>query len=123
MRGTYLHYSAVFLTLFSLLLVTPVLANNGHGCEHDSTIQSLRDCVVHADEAGHIDNSGITKSLLAKLDAAQSALNNGQSAAAVNLLDAFVNAVEAQKGKHIIEEHAAHMIMHAQQVIEALSPS
>lgn len=121
MQLRHVRYMAVFLTLLSLLLVAPVLASDGHGCEHDATIQSLRDCVIHADAVGHIDNGGVTKSLLAKLDAAQSALDAGQADVAINQLNAFINAVEAQAGKHIAEPHASHMIGHAQQVIAAVN--
>jgi len=117
MQIRYMHYVVSFFVLMSLLLATPVLASDGHSCEHEPTVQSLRNCVVHADSVGHIDNGGITKSLLAKLDAAQAALDKEQPAVAVNHLEAFV-----QKDKHIGEPHATHMIMHAQQVIAALSP-
>jgi hypothetical protein len=120
MKTTHARYIAVILVLASLLLATPVLASDEHGCAHDPTVQSLRDCVVHAAHAGHIDNQGITRSLLAKLDAAQAALDRGQPAVAVNNLNAFVRAVQAQAGKHIAAEHAAHLVMHAQEVIDAL---
>ena len=90
-------------------------------CEQ-ATIQALHHCVMHAYEMGHIDNVGVTQSLLAKLDAAQAAVDRGQPAVAVNLLQAFVQEVRAQAGQHIQAEHAAHMIMHAQQVIAALQP-
>lgn len=121
MQIRYVYYIASFFALMSLLLATPVLASDGHGCEHEATVQSLRNCVEHAGSVGHIDNAGITKSLLAKLDAAQAALDKEQPAVAVNHLEAFIQAVEAQKDKHISEPHATHMIMHAQEVIAALS--
>lgn len=121
MQMRHIRYMVVFLTLMGLLLATPVLASDEHGCEHDATIQSLRDCVIHADAVGHIDNGGVTKSLLAKIDAAQAALDAGQPDVAINHLNAFINAVEAQAGKHIAEPHASHMIGHAQQVIAGLS--
>lgn len=121
MTTTHARYIVVFLALASLLLATPVLASDGHGCAHDLTVKSLRDCVIHAAHAGHIDNQGVTQSLLTKLDAALAALGRGQPMVAVDNLKAFVQAVEAQTGKHIAAEHTAHLAMHAQQVIEALS--
>lgn len=120
MKSPYTRSIVVCCTLISLLLATPVLASDGHDCVHEPTLQALRDCVVHAAHAGHIDNQGVTQSLLAKLDAAQAALDRGQPAVAVNNLKAFVRAVEAQSGQHIVAEHAAHLAMHAQQVIDTL---
>ena len=114
-------FLVVVLTLIVLGLIAPVPthAQIDH-CSHDATIQSLRTCVLHAAAEGHIDNQGITSSLLAKLDAAQAALDRGQAEVAVNLLAAFVRDVRAQSGKHIAQEHAAHLLMHAQAVIQLL---
>jgi hypothetical protein len=36
------------------------------------------------------------------------------------LLEAFVREVRAQAGKHILQEHAQHLLLHAQMVIQAL---
>ena len=89
-------------------------------CPHEATIQSLRTCVQHAAEHGHIDNQGVTRSLLAKLNAAQAAQGRGQTEVAVKVLEAFAHEVAAQAGKHILQEHAEHLLLHAQVVIEAL---
>ncbi len=89
-------------------------------CVHEPTISSLRACVQHAADGGFIDNQGVTNSLLAKLDAAQAALDRGQTGAAINLLNAFIHEVQAQAGKHIQQEHAQDLVMHAQLVIQAL---
>ena len=43
---------------------------------------------------------------MAKLDAAQAAFDRGQTHVAVNLLNAFINEVNAQSGKHIAADHA-----------------
>jgi hypothetical protein len=118
MKIRYVLPVVVILSIVSLMITTPVLATDDHGCVHEPTIQSLRNCVVHAAAVGHIDNQGIANSLLAKLDAAQAALDRSQTKTAVNKLNAFVKAVEAQTGKHIVADHAAHLIMHANQVID-----
>jgi hypothetical protein len=120
MKTTYSRCIALFLALASFLLATPVLASDEHGCVHEPTIQALRDCVAHASNAGHIDNQGVTQSLVAKLDAAQAALDRGQPTVAANTLKAFVQTVEAQAGKHIAAEHAEHLVMHARQVLDVL---
>ena len=114
----------VTLTLIVLGLAAPVPARAQamDDCPHGSTatIASLRTCVQHAADAGHIDNRGIARSLIAKLDAAQAAFDRNQTAVAVKELEAFVRELDAQTGKHIIDEHATHLRMHAQDVIVAL---
>lgn len=115
-------YVTFILAVVTLLSVTPALASDGMECPHPGpTLSALQACVTHAAEMGHIDNQGIAKSLLAKLTAAQSALNRGQADVAVSELEAFIHEVEAQAGKHIDAMHADHMRMHAQEVIQALS--
>lgn len=50
---------------------------------------------------GWIDNQGIVTSLDAKLQAAQNALEKGNTAAAINQLHAFREVLRAQNGKHV----------------------
>jgi hypothetical protein len=112
----------IALTLLMLGLIAPVpaRAQEMDDCSPEATIQSLRACVQHAAQLGHIDNRGVARSLLAKLDAAQAALDGGRPELAVNRLEAFVREVRAQAGKHILQEHAEHLLMHAQAVIQEL---
>lgn len=112
---------ALLLAVISLAFPMRALASEEHGCTHEPTVQALRGCVVHAANAGHIDSLNLTKSLLAQLDAAQAALDRGQTDVAVKNLLVFVQTVEAQAGKHIVAEHAAHLVGHAQEVVTALS--
>jgi hypothetical protein len=114
-------YVVLAVAAVALMLTTPALAMGGMDCNMGTTIQALHDCVVHARDMGHIDNAGVANSLLAKIDAAQAAYDRGQSSVAINNLQAFVQQVQAQSGKHITQEHADHMGMHAQMVIDALS--
>ena len=103
------------------LLAAPALAAGDMTCDHDATtITSLHNCVMHASDVGHINNKGVANSLMAKLDAAQAALDRGQTGVAVNKLHAYVNEVRAQSGKHIDSTHADHLAEHAQNVIAAL---
>jgi len=113
----------VFMVVtLSLLAVSPALAHEDMGCAHDeTTIASLRECVVHAREMGHIDNAGIARSLLSKLDAAQANLDRGKIDNAIDNLEDFVEQVQAQSGQHIDPMHAEHLIHHAHMVIAALS--
>lgn len=66
---------------------------------------------------------GIDNSLDAKLDAALESLdafNADKRNDAVNKLCAFVNEVEAQRGKKLTDEQADYLIIAAQQVIDLL---
>ncbi len=108
--------------ILGLVAVVPAPAQAMEPCpEMAPTIQSLQVCVQHAAAMGVIDNAGVTHSLLKKLDAAQTAQENGKPRLAIHLLKAFINEVKAQSGKHIASEQALHMIMHAQQVIQAIN--
>lgn len=121
-----LRFVALALVLFvalvgvSLLALGTARAQTSDECVHAPTISSLRTCVQLAADAGFIDNQGVTNSLLAKLDAAQAALDRSQAGTAINLLNAFIHEVQAQAGKHIEQMHAEHLVMHAQIVIQAL---
>lgn len=104
-----------------LLAAAPAFAADSHTCDHSgATIESLRHCVIHAYDMDHITNAGVRDSLLQKLDAAQAALDRGQTGAAINLLRAFINEAKAQTGNAILAEHAEGLVMHAEHVIAAL---
>jgi hypothetical protein len=67
---------------------------------------------------------GITNSLDAKLSAALNALddvNTNNDGAAVNTLEAFINAVEAQRGQKITETDADGLIQAAVNIINMLT--
>jgi len=67
---------------------------------------------------------GIEKSLHAKLDTALQILedsNENNDVAATNSLGAFINAVEAQRGKKIFSADADDLVIAAQDIITALS--
>jgi len=67
---------------------------------------------------------GIENSLDAKLEAMQDALvaaNAGVREDAVNKLEAFVNAVEAQRGKQLTDAQADELVFYADWIISALS--
>jgi hypothetical protein len=63
---------------------------------------------------------GISNSMEAKLDAVLKALtdvNQNNDAAAIGALGAFINAVNAQRGKKLTEEDADDLIAQAQHII------
>ena len=117
-----LQFVAFALLALNLMVALPLLAQGDPMCTGDmTTVVSLQECVNHAYAMGHIDNKGVAKSLLKNLDAAKAAVVRGQDDVAINNLYAFINAVESQSGKHIAAEHAAHLIHHAEMVLDALS--
>ena len=109
------------VVLFALVAPLPASAQEMDACPHTLTIESLRICVQHSADHGHIDNPGVVQSLIAKVNAAEAALDRGQEAIAINMLKAFVRELNAQSGKHIGAEHAAHLRMHAEHIIVSLS--
>ncbi len=109
------------IVALSLLTVSPALAQEDMGCAHEvATIASLRECIVHAREMGHIDSDRVAQNLLKKLDKAQAYLDRGKVDKAIDKLEDFVEKVQDQSGKHIDPLHAEHLMDHAHMVIAAL---
>ena len=66
---------------------------------------------------------GISNSLNAKLDSVLNALedvNENNDVAAVNSLEAFINAVEAQRGVHLTDAEADQLVTAALQIIDLI---
>lgn len=63
---------------------------------------------------------GVANGLQSKLDAALNAINSGNSNAAINQLQAFINQVQAQSGNQIPTAQANTLISTAQQIIAQL---
>ena len=67
---------------------------------------------------------GIDNSLDAKLDSALNALddvNQNNDVAAINSLQAFINAVEAQRDNKLTDDQASTLVEAAQGIIDSLS--
>jgi hypothetical protein len=70
--------------------------------------------------------AGIANSFDAKLQAVMAAIddaNGGNSGSAINVLYAFLNAVEAQRGKSLSDAVADYLVLAAEQIIAVLSQS
>jgi 2',3'-cyclic-nucleotide 2'-phosphodiesterase/3'-nucleotidase len=85
-----------------------------------ATSQSLVSSVNRFFTEGLIDNGGTQNSLLQKLGNAQKDIDKGKRNTAINKLEAFINEVQAQSGKHITVEAASLLIADAQWVIAHL---
>jgi len=72
----------------------------------DDLIEKV-DALIDEVEKGPINNKGIVQSLIAKLKACEQKISKGQFKTAMNILNAFINHVEAQSGKHIEDEDFA----------------
>jgi hypothetical protein len=82
-----------------------------------ATVQSLKASVNRLYAEGAIKKADVRDGLLSKLNTAQTYLNQGNIKAAQNALQAFVNLVEAQKGKAITNAAADLLITDAKYVI------
>ena len=103
---------------------TNVNTNNGSAYVYDDLIDpvTLIKELIEDVEVLNLKN-GIDNSLDAKLNAAIQTLedaNNNNIAAAISALQAFINAVQAQSGKEILEEDADELIASAQVIIDLL---
>lgn len=67
-----------------------------------------------------INNDGIMNSLLKKVEAVGASIERGQKKTARNQLNAFVNEVNAQKGKHISDKAVKMLLEDAQYLIGRL---
>lgn len=103
-----------------LTMVSPVAAQDTDACSHEPTVAALHACVTHAAAHGHIDNAGVARALHAQLEAADIAIATGNNVAAVGALNAFVNTLAAQSGKHVDELVATHLSSHVAPIVGAL---
>ncbi|MFC2047831.1 NosD domain-containing protein [Chloroflexota bacterium] len=71
-------------------------------------------------DEGLIDNPGIVNSLLSKITNALDKIDQGKTMPAENILNAFINYIHAQTGKHISQEAAAILIADAEYIIANL---
>jgi len=75
-----------------------------------SLAEMMTDDVENAYHKGWIDNKGIYNSLRKKLQNAQKQIDKGKPKQAINQLNAFLNHLESQKGKHVNEQ--AYNLLH-----------
>jgi hypothetical protein len=82
-----------------------------------ATVQSMKTSVNRLYTERAINDASLRDSLLGKLNEAQTYLNKGNTKAAINTLNAFINSVKAQSGKHITKAFANLLIADATYVI------
>ncbi len=84
------------------------------------TIRELSTAVEQLLSSGAIATEGVATSLISTLSNALSAQERGNVNAAENMLQAFINKVEAQAGKQISEDAAALLIDAAKQILNGM---
>jgi hypothetical protein len=85
-----------------------------------TSVSSLIESVMRFYDEGEITASDVYASLLDKLYAAQAAIDKAQYKTAINVLNAFINSVKAQRGKTISIEAADLLLGDAYYVIGTL---
>ena len=90
-------------------------------CPHAATVESLHQCVTHAEMMGHITSPAIAARLQSFLNQADLALVRGQKGVAANWLRRFIRLVENSAAHGLIDPVAAqHLVEHAHLVQHAL---
>jgi hypothetical protein len=87
----------------------------------DDPLAHLPTCITHHYEMGDIDKEGVYQSLLSKAQNAVSSEGQGNTDATINLLNAIINELQAQEGRHVTESAAGMLINHAQMSINQIS--
>ena len=88
-----------------------------NGCV--DTVAGLQDVIISASVSGEIANQ-TNASLTSKMDNVVSNVDRENYATAINVLQAFINEVEAQSGKKIDPETAEMLIEYANNLIAEL---
>ena len=87
--------------------------------KHSAVVPAQIDLLVDNIEVLDLPK-GTENSFVSKLESAKNSLENDQENAAINKLEAFINQVEAQRGKKIPEEDADMLIQYATNLINSL---
>jgi len=95
--------------------------DDGGPTTQTTSVDNLKDIIVDAINDGAFKNKGTAQSLMAKLEACQRKIDEGQFKTAMNILNAFKNHVQAQSGKHIPEGLAGELLAEANILIDALN--
>jgi hypothetical protein len=107
---------SVKLTIQTVAPTSP--PNNLNPIDFLGTIQTYKE---EALKFGWIENPGIANSLDAKISAALAALQGGDNNTAKNILNALMNEVDAQAGKHLTPEAVALIKFNTQFLISKIS--
>ncbi|MFC2009846.1 PKD domain-containing protein [Chloroflexota bacterium] len=85
-----------------------------------ASVDSLMETVEQMFAQGLVDDPDIQESLVDKVNAITNKVDQGKTKPATNMLNAFINFVQAQSGKHISTEAAEMLIADALYLIDSL---
>lgn len=86
-----------------------------------SAVKGLSAVIVEAEKLGWLKTAGLFRSLEAKLEAASKKLESDDRKTALNILNALLNEVEAQKGKNLSAEAYALLYYNLDYILKQLS--
>jgi parallel beta-helix repeat protein len=89
----------------------PLMKPWSTGCSIDKLIKDIEDMGLH---------HGIENSLISKLNNVKKSIDKGQNNSAKNILEAFINEVEAQSGKKITNDQADDLIATAECILKKI---
>lgn len=90
------------------------------GWVQEDTPESLLETIDELLGDGSINNEGIANSLTVKLDAAIKMIEQGNIKTAVNILNALINEINAQAGKHITLEAVEALLEDIEAILAGL---
>ncbi len=112
--------SPYVITLYYNLDNLPWTQQDGWIVSQPPTADSLLETIGDMYAEGLIDNAGIANSLASKLDAAIKKIEQGKVETAKNILEALINQISAQSGKHISAEVAEALIADIEYILDSL---
>ncbi|HWR59234.1 MAG TPA: LamG-like jellyroll fold domain-containing protein [Thermodesulfovibrionales bacterium] len=107
----------VFQNALTTAEVQAIYSSGSAGLCKPATIEGTLALISELLASGDIDNAGLAGSLSSQLRNALAAANSGDIQTADSILNAFINHVTAQSGKHISAEAAAILINAATYII------
>ncbi|MFC1488583.1 DUF1566 domain-containing protein [Thermodesulfobacteriota bacterium] len=96
----------------------PLENATGHDADSDGCIDVIEDLPQVIEDINL--PSGTESSLTSKVENAQASIDRGNIETAIHQLEAFINQIEAQRGKKISEEDADMLIEYATNLIDSL---
>ena len=88
--------------------------------EREITIDSVIVAIHQYHNSGWIDSLGVKTSLIQKLESTKKNLDKNKVKTAKNILEAIINEIEAQSGKHIDSDIATILIKNVEYIIEQI---
>lgn len=123
-RQTKKHFAGVtdkdFTSKFKMTYCNDPAKDPGDGVRI-AVIGSLKQDIALSRKIGWIDNDGIMNSLVKQADAVEASIGKGNMETAKNQMNALINEVNAQKGKHISDKAIKVLVEDIQYIMDGLA--